>query len=324
VSVLKTSFQALIVGLIATFAGAVVFAQDAPQRPIKILVGIAPGGLPDTMARVLAKSLAESLGQPVTVENRPGAGGNLAARAVASAEPDGYTLLLTGNNHAVNPTLLPSPGFDYEADFAPVTMVAEANMLLVASLSLPARNISELVIMAKQQPTIAMAISPIGTPNHLGAELLEQMAGIDLTFVPYTGIGQALPDLMTGRVQLTIGSIPSVQPHVNKGSLKALAVTRPIRSSFAPDVPTAAESGLPGFDVNAWVCLMAPGKTPPAIVQKLNAEVRKALALPDIRESFERQGVEALTMSPDETAAFIKAESQKWAAVLDKAKIRRP
>src|SRR3954469_13163302 len=178
-------------------------AQDWPQRPLKIMVIAAPGGLPDLMARLVAKHLTESLGQPVVVENRPGAGGNMAALAVAKAAPDGYTLLLTGNNHAVNPTLIPDAGFDYQRDLAPVTMVAEANMVLVAHPSLPANNVGELVALAKQKAgSIAMAMSPIGTPNHLGAELLAQMAGIDLNFVVYPGIGPAMPDLLAGRTHI--------------------------------------------------------------------------------------------------------------------------
>ncbi len=299
-------------------------AQDWPQRPVKILVIAAPGGLPDMMARVVAKHLSASIGQPVVVENRPGAGGNIAALAVAKAAPDGHTLLLTGSNQSVNPTLLPNPGFDYDRDLTPVGMLAEANMILVATPTLAANNISELVALAKRQPgTIQIAISPIGTPNHLGAELLTQMAGIELGIVPYTGIGAATPDLLAGRVHLAISALPSVHPHVVAGALKALAVTRPARSPFAPDIPTAAESGLPGFDLNAWVCIMTTGGTPAPIVQRLNEEIRKIMALPEVRESFAKQGAEPSTMSSTELAAYIKAESAKWAAVLKNAKVKQ-
>ncbi len=314
---------ALLVGAAALF-GAPAGAQDWPQRPVKILVMAAPGGLPDMVARVVAKHLTVSLGQPVVVENRPGAGGNIAALAVAKAAPDGHMLLLTGNNQAVNPTLLPNPGFDYDRDLTPVSMVAEANMLLVATPSLPVKNITELVALAKQQPNaIQVAISPIGTPNHLGAELLTQMAGIELGIIPYTGIGVATPDLLAGRVHLAISAIPSVHPHVVAGTLKALAVTRKARSPFAPDIPTAGESGLPGFDLNAWVCIMATGGTPAPIIQRLNDEIRKIMALPEVRESFAKQGAEPSTMSPAELGAYIKAESVKWAAVLKNAKVKQ-
>ena len=300
-------------------------AQDWPQRPLRIMVIAAPGGLPDAMARLVAKHLTTALGQPVTVENRPGAGGNMAAQAVAKAAPDGTTLLLTGTNQALNPTLIPDPGFDYERDLAPVTMVAEANMLLVAHPSLPANNVAELVTLAKQKPnSVAIAISPIGTPNHSGAELLMQMAGIELTVVPYPGMGPATPDLLAGRVHIAISAIPSMYPHVVAGTLKALAVTRPTRSPFVPDIATVAESGLAGFDVNAWVCLMATGGTPKPVIDRLNAEVRKMMNLPEVKESFARQGLEASTMSPEQLGAYIKAESTKWADVLKNAKVKKP
>jgi tripartite-type tricarboxylate transporter receptor subunit TctC len=310
---------------IALGAQASAGAQDWPQRPLRILVIASPGGLPDAMARLVAKHLTTSLGQPVVVENRPGAGGNMAALGVAKAPPDGYTLLLTGTNQALNPTLIPDPGFDYERDLAPVTMVAEANMLLVAHPSLPANNVKELVALAKQKPnSIAIAISPIGTPNHSGAELLMQMAGIELTVVPYPGIGTATPDLLAGRVHLAISAMSSMFPHVAAGNVKALAVTRPVRSPFAPEIPTVAEQGLPGFDVNAWVCLMATGGTPEPIIARLNAEVRNMMALPEVRENFAKQGLEVSTMSPAELGAYIKTESQKWANVLKNAKVKKP
>ena len=310
----------------AVLAGAIpADAQDWPQRPLKILVIAAPGGLPDAMARLVAKHLTTALGQPVVVENRPGAGGNMAAQGVAKAAPDGTTLLLTGTNQALNPTLIPDPGFDYERDLAPVTMVAEANMLLVAHPSLPANNVRELVALAKQKPaSVAIAISPIGTPNHSGAELLMQMAGIDLTVVPYPGMGPATPDLLAGRVHIAISAIPSMYPHVAAGTLKALAVTRPTRSPFVPHIPTVSESGLPGFDVNAWVCLMTTGGTPAPVIARLNAEVRKMMALDEVRDSFAKQGLEASTMSPEELGAYIKSESVKWANVLKNAKVKKP
>jgi tripartite-type tricarboxylate transporter receptor subunit TctC len=306
-------------------ATALSAAQDWPSRPLRIMVIAAPGGLPDAMARLVAKHLTTALGQPVVVENRPGAGGNMAAAATAKAAPDGYTLLLSGTNHAVNPTLIPDAGFDYERDLAPVTMVAQGNMYLVAHPSLPVNNVAELVALAKQKPSsIGIAISPIGTPNHLGAELLAQQGGIDLTFVPYPGIGPATPDLLAGRVQIAISAISSMHPHVTAGTLKALAVTRPVRSPFAPNVPTVSESGLPGFDVNAWVCLMATGGTPEPVIARLNAEVRKMMDLPEVREAFARQGLEPSTMSPDELRGYIKTESDKWAYVLKNAKVKKP
>jgi tripartite-type tricarboxylate transporter receptor subunit TctC len=301
-----------------------VAAQDWPQRPLRIMVIAAPGGLPDAMARLGAKHLTTALGQPVTGENRPGAGGNMAAMAVAKAQPDGLTLLLSGTNHAVNPTLIPDAGFDYTRDLAPITMVAQGNMVLVAHPSLPAGNVKELIGLAKATPqSVAIAISPIGTPNHLGAELLAQQAGVDLNFVPYPGIGPATPDLLAGRVQIAISAMSSMLPHVNAGNLKALAVTRTVRSPFAPAVPTVAESGLPDFDLNAWVCLMTTGGTPAPVIARLNAEVRKMMELPEVRETFARQALEPSTMSPEELRAYINVDSVKWAGVLKNAKVRK-
>jgi tripartite-type tricarboxylate transporter receptor subunit TctC len=320
----RNLFNFLLACMAVAYGTVPALAQDWPQRPIKIVIGIAPGGLIDVMGRIIATHLSTSLGQPVIVENRPGAGGNIAAKVVATSTPDGYTLLLTGNNHAVNPTLLPNSGFDYKS-FRPIAMIAQANMVLVASNSLPANNITELVALAKRNPkSISIAISPVGTPNHLGAELLAQMAEIDLTLVPYQGVGLAIPDLITNRVQLAIGAISSVLPYISDGSLKALAVTRPLRSALAPNVPTTAESGLPNFDVNAWICLMAPGGTPVSITERLNTEIRKIITLPEVRATFEKQGAELVSMSTSDLAIFIKSETEKWANVLKQMKANQP
>ena len=298
------------------------FAQaDWPKGPLKIVVIAAPGGFPDMAARAVAQRLGPALGQSVVVENKPGAGGNIATLAVAKAAPDGHTLLLTGNNHAVNPTLLPNPGFDYEKDLAPVSMVAQGNMMIVASPTLPANNVAELLAYArKADKPLAFASSAIGTPNHLGAELFAQRSGIEFTIVLYAGIGPAIPDLVTGRVHLAVSALTAAMPLVKDGKLKALAVTRPKRTPFAPDVPTAAESGLPGYDVNAWVCLMTTGGTPQPAIARLNAEVRRIMALPDVVEAFNKQGVEPSTSTPEELSAYIKAEAAKWGDVLKKAK----
>ncbi len=297
--------------------------RDWPQQPIRILVALAAGGLPDSVARIIAPHLSAALGQPVVVENRPGAAGNIAARAVAKSEPNGYTLLLGGLGLAVNPTLAPDPSFDYARDFAPISMLAEGSMVLVATPSFPARNITEFIAVAKEKPgAVSIAISAIGTPNHLGPELLAQMAGVDVILVPYTGISPALSDLMAGRVQLTIGAIPSVMPHVANGTLKALAVTQSTRSSFAPEVPSADEAGLPGFGVNLWICLVAASGTPPAIIQKLNTEVRKIMALPEVRERFARLGAEPSSSSPEALAEHIKAQTVQWSETLKRARVK--
>ena len=297
--------------------------QTWPTRELRILVIAAPGGFPDMTARILATHLSQSLGQPVVVENRAGGGGNIATAAVAKAAADGHTLLLTGNNHAVNPTLLPNPGFDYQRDVSPVTMLAQANMIVLGSPVHGLRTIGDLVALAKQRPKeMSIATAAIGTPNHLGAELLASLTGIDFIFVAYKGIAPAIPDLISGQIHVAIGALPAVLPLVKAGKVNGLAVTRAERSPLAPEIPTAAEAGLAGFDLNAWVCLMTTGGTPPATVNTLNAEVRKIMARPDVRETFLKQGNEPVTSTPEELGAHIRAEAAKWERVLKNARFR--
>jgi tripartite-type tricarboxylate transporter receptor subunit TctC len=308
----------LIAGtLIATVAAAC--AQGwSEAKPIRIEVISAAGGLTDIVPRVLSKYLSQSIGQPVVIEDRPGAGGNIAAGIVAKAVPDGNTLLVTGSNQSVNPILLPHPGFNYDRDLTPLSMAVVAKMLLVAAPSFPASNITDVIKMAKQKPrSISIAISPIGTPNHLGAEMLAQLPDIDLTFVPYGGVGQATPDLIAGRVDLAIGAMPSLLPQVQSGELKALAVTSKERSHLAPDIPTSAEAGLPGLLIDAWICFMATGGTPAPIVARLDQQIAKALALPEVRQAFAKQGVEVLYMNPDQLGKFLKSEAERFAGLLE-------
>ena len=314
---------------IALLTGAVLFtsppvrAQTWPlQKPIRIEVVSAAGGLTDTVPRFLSKYLTASMGQAVIVENRPGAGGNIAAGIVAKAEADGHTLLSTGLNQAVNPTLLPNPGFDYERDLVPVSMAVGTKMLLVASPMFPGKNIADVIRMSKEKPkSISMAISPIGTPNHLGAEVLAQLPDIELTFVPYGGIGPATADLIAGRVDLAIGALPSLLPQIQAGTLKALAVTSTQRSALAPDIPTSAEAGLPGLLIDAWICFMGTGGTPAPIIARLDEEMGKALALPEVREAFAKQGVEIMHMGPQELGQFLKSEASRFGNVLKNSRV---
>lgn len=307
--------------LLAISLPLISWAQAWPTKPLRIMVIAAAGGYPDIGARILATHLSPLLGQPVVVENRAGGGGNIASMAVAKAAPDGYTLLLTGNNHAVNPTLLPDPGFDYEKDFAPVSMLSQATMVVVTSPTLPAKTVSQVIALAKSKP-LALFSGIVGTPNHLSAELFSQMSGVDFTFVTYKGISPALPDLMSGQLHLAIVSLPSVLPLVRAGKLPGIAVTRTTRSPFLPEVPTVSESGLPDYDVNAWVCILTTGGTPAPVVQRLNAEIRKAMAIPEARNAFMNQGTEPWTTTPEELDAYIKAETAKWRSVLKNARAR--
>jgi tripartite-type tricarboxylate transporter receptor subunit TctC len=307
--------------LIATTA--VAAAQNWPlAKPIKIEVISAAGGLTDIVPRVLSNDLGKSIGQPIVIEDRPGAGGNIAAGIVAKADPDGHTLLMTGSNQSVNPTLLPNPGFDYDHDLAPLSMAVVAKMLLVAAPTFPANNIRDVIKIAKDKPrSISIAISPIGTPNHLGAEMLAQFGDIELTFVPYGGIAQAAPDVIAGRVDLAIGAVPSLLPQVQSGALKALAVTSNERSALAPTIPTSAESGLPELLIDAWICFMATGGTPDPIIDRLDKDIANALADPEVQKAFATQGVEALHMSPPQLGAFIQSEAARFSNLLQHSRV---
>ena len=314
-------FFSVLAGVLVVCASGPAQSQAWPSRPVRIAIIVAPGGLPDLVARAVAAQLGPAIGQSVVVENRPGGGGNIATEFVAKAPPDGHTLLVTGPNHAVNRTLIPNPGFDYEKDIVPITMMAEGNLLLVAHPNLAAANVMELIAIAKRKPgSIAFSTSVIGSPNHVGAELIALMSGAEFNVIIYKGIAQAIQEVVSGESQVVIASIQAVLPMVKAGRLKMLALTQARRSRFVPEVPTVAESGLAGFDVNTWICLLATGGTPQPVVDRLNAEVRKIVASSEIRETLERQTAEPWTTSPAETASIIRAESAKWAGVLKNVK----
>jgi tripartite-type tricarboxylate transporter receptor subunit TctC len=303
-------------------------AFDEPNwpaaKPVKFEVSAAAGGLIDMVPRRLSNYLSESIGVPVVVEDRPGAGGNIAAGLVARAEPDGHTLLVTGSNQAVNPMLLPNPGFDYDRDLVPVSMLVASKFLLVASPSFPAKNITDLVKIARQKPkSISIAISAIGTPNHLAAEMLAQFGDIDMTFVPYDSVAQAIPDLIAGRVDLTVAALSSLLPQVRSGALNGLALTSPQRSPLALEIPTAAEAGMPELQIDGWICVLAAGGTPAAIVARLDQEIAKVLALPEVRDPFARQGIESFHMDPNQLGAFLQAEAARFSSLLKHSRFRR-
>jgi tripartite-type tricarboxylate transporter receptor subunit TctC len=312
-----------LVALAATLFAAPAGAQSWPQRPVHIIVITPPGGFPDFAARILANEMTGPLGQPIIVENRSGGGGNIAASAVATAPADGHTILLTGNNHAVNATLLPNPGFDYVKSFAPIGLVATSNMLFVASPTLKAASVADVLQQAHEKPgTLSMAVTQIGTPGHLGAELFLQQGNADITLVPYAGVAKASLDLVSGRVDLMMSAFPAVMTLADAGKLKALAVTRSQRSSIVPSIPTVAESGLPGFDVSGWVALMAPAGTPATIIVQLNTLMRGALAKREVIDAFTKQGLDVTPSSPEELATQMQAEQQKWARVLSRAVLK--
>ena len=313
----------LLLGGLLCAASAQSGVPDWPgTKPIHFEVVAAAGGLVDVVPRTLSNPLAASLGVPVVVENRLGAGGNVAAAVVARADPDGHTLLVTGPNLVVNRTLLPNPGFDYERDLAPVSMLVRSKLLLVASPAFPANTITDVIALAKQKPkSISIAITPIGTPNHLAAEMLAQFGAVDLNFVAYNGIGQALPDLIAGRVDLAVAAISVLLPQVRSGALKALAVTSPQRHPLAPDIPTTAEAGLAALQIDGWICVMATGGTPVPIVARLDSEIGKALAVPEVRDAFAKQGVEIAPMNPNQLGAFLQAEAARFRSLLKNSRV---
>ncbi len=294
-----------------------------PEKPIHMVVGFPPGSQADSVARLLSQKLAEALGKPIVVDNAAGAGGNIAADRVAKAAPDGYTLGLLGSAQIViNPSLYKQV-YDPGKDFAPVSQVTVSPIVLVVHNAVPAKNVQELIKLARARPGELTFASPgSGTGSHLTGELLKSMAGLDIRHIPYKGGPAAIPDLLSGRVTMMFSPIVAVLPVVREGKLRALAVTSLRRSSAVPGLPTIAESGFPGFEVTSWNGLLAPARTPTMIVRKLHLETVKALALPDLRAKLADLGLEGIGNSPDEFAAVIKSEIPKWAKVIKESGIK--
>ena len=294
-----------------------------PNRPIRMVVPFAPGGGSDIIGRLVSLKLAEALGQPVVVDNRPGASANIGAALVANALSDGHTLLLANANFTINPGLFRKMPFDPVKDFAPVSLLANALNVLAVHPGVPAKSVKELIAVAKAQPGKLNFASPgAGTSSHLGGELFKSMAGIDVTTIHYKGAAPAITDLLGGHVSYTITSTLSVLPHVNSGKLRALGVTSLKRSSAMPDLPTIAEAGLPGYEVTNWYGVLTTARTPAPIVDRLNRELVRIVAMPDVREKFLAQGAEPETMSPAAFERFIRAEIAKWGKVIRDAKIQ--
>ena len=294
-----------------------------PTRPIRLLVPFAPGGGSDTTARILSPRLHEAMGQAWVVDNRGGAGGNLAAEIVAKANPDGYTVFLGFNTVlTVNPTLY-KLNFSMEKDLAPVTLLATAQYIMVLHQSVPANNLKEFIALAKQKPGgYNFSSGGMGTPLHLAAELFSKRAGIKMVHVAYKGGGPAAAALLGGEVQVLFGSIASSMPHVKTGRLKAFATTGARRSKVAPELPTMIELGFAGFDVGSWYAFLVPTQTPPAVVRRLRDEAIKVIAIPEVQQALTRQGLEPETSTPQELAARIKSETATWAQVIKEAGIK--
>ncbi|HMS79898.1 MAG TPA: tripartite tricarboxylate transporter substrate binding protein [Burkholderiaceae bacterium] len=297
-------------------------AAGYPRQTVTITVAYAAGGATDITTRVIAQELAKMWGQSVVVENRPGAGGNIGASMIARAKPDGYNLIMVAPAHTVNATLYPNPGYEPIKDFEPIGQVTNMTNMVVAHPSFPAKDIRELLEMAKKPEAVAYASGGVGTSEHMAAELFQFKTGVKMTHIPYKGTGQVIPDLLSGQVKLTFGNMPALLQHIQKGALKPLAVSTAKRSSALPEVPTVAEAGVPGYEVIVWLGLLAPAGTPADVVQKINADVATVLKLPAVRERFASMGLEPAHSSPAEFRRLLESEIDKYATVIRAAKLR--
>ena len=309
----------ITVALIASFGvlAAPAWTADYPARPIRMIVGFVPGGGTDTTARAISAKLGDLVGQQVIVDNRGGAAGNIATELVAKANPDGYTILLgTIAALAINPSLYTTKlPFDSVKDFAPIIQAVDSTNILSVHPSVPVGSVKELIALAKIKP-LNYGSSGVGGTGHLAGELFDTMAGTRMTHVPYKGGGPAMIDLVGGQVQLVFATAASAVPQIKAGKIKGIAVTTAKRSALMPNIPTIAESGLPGFDANNWYGLLAPAGTSRPIIMRLNAEVTKVLAMPDVKDFLFNQGLDPAPGTPEEFGAYIKSEIIKWAKVV--------
>ena len=319
---MKSKLRMMLAAAAIGFGGT-VGAQNFPSHPVTLTVGFAPGGGADTAARFIAQKLAENIGQPVIVENKAGAGGNIAAQHIAAAAPDGYTIHLTSvGPMTVAPHIVAKLPYDPKRDIAPITMGVVFPNVLVVHSGVPAKTLAEFVALAKQKPgQLSYGSSGVGGAGHLAGELFKERAGIDVTHVPYTGGGPAMVDLLGGRIDMYVGVPSTVAPHVNAGKARALATTGAKRTSTMPDVPTVAEAGYPGFEATNWYAFVAPGKTPKELLDFWNRELTKVLNNPQVAAELAKDGLDPAPSTRDELAQYIERESLKWGKVVREATI---
>jgi tripartite-type tricarboxylate transporter receptor subunit TctC len=292
-------------------------AQAFPNKPIRIVVTFTSGGAPDIIARLLGERFTAAWGQPVIIDNKPGSGGNIGADFVAKAAPDGYTLVVgTVGTHSINGALYAKMPYDMVKDFSPVSLVATTPNMLVVNNDVPARTVKELIDLGKHEGKMSFASSGSGTSIHVSGELFKSMTGIDMTHIPYKGRASALPDLLGGRVTMMFDNMPSSLPLVREGKLRALGVTSLTRAAAAPEIPTIAESGLPGFEAVSWFAMFAPAGTPKPVVDKIQAEINHILKMPDIAKRLTDIGLEPVGSTPEDLAAYQRSEIVKWAKVV--------
>jgi tripartite-type tricarboxylate transporter receptor subunit TctC len=313
----------LALGMSLALAAPMAGAQPAwPAKPVKIVVTFPTGGAPDILARLFSEKA--QLGQPVIVDNKPGAGGNIGADIVAKSAPDGYTIVMgTVGTHSINGSVFTKMPYDMVKDFAPISLIASTPNLLVVNNDLPVKTVQDLIAHAKAHPDKLSFGSPgIGTSVHVSGELFKSMAGVQMTHVPYKGRQFAIPDLIGGQIQLMFDNMPSALPMAREGKIRAVAQTGARRSAAAPDVPTVAESGLPGFEATSWFALFAPAGTPREVVEKIAAEAQRIYKLPEVAERLTTLGLDAVLSSPDELAKYQAAEIAKWAKVVKESGAR--
>ncbi len=313
----------LISGVALCVLAASASAQPYPNKPIRFVVGFAPGGGTDVMARTIGAKLGEALGTQVVVENRPGANGNLAAEQTAKAAPDGYTLMIISISHAISRSLYKNLRYDLMKDYAPLSSIATVPNAIVVGPSRPVSSLKELIAQAKAQPgRITYGTSGAGSPEHMAAVMLSLMAGIEMVHVPYKGGALSALDVVAGHVDVGFNTMPVALPHIKSGKMKALAVTDAKRAGVLPEVPTVAESGFPQYSISTWYGIVVPTGTPPEIVSRLNGEIAKILTLPDVRERLAGLGAEPLGGSPDQFGALMQSEVTKFAQVVKDANLQ--
>jgi tripartite-type tricarboxylate transporter receptor subunit TctC len=320
------TFRIAVLGLFLLMAPSAWAQSDPavgyPDRPVRFVVPWPAGGGTDIFARAISEKLQQSLGQPFVVDNRPGASGNIGAAEVARAKPDGYTIMIGTITLATNPALYKTLGFDPIKDLATVTLVAGVPHMLVVNPALPAKNVKELIALAKQSPgKLTYSSAGVGSPFQIAAELFKQSANVDILHVPYKGGAPAIADVIGDHVDMTFANLVAVLPQAQAGQVRALAVTGATRSGAAPDIPTIAEAGLPGYAFSSWFGVLAPAGTPPGIVRKLNVEIVKALRSPEVSTQLSAQGADLIAGTPEQFEAFLKSETAKWNKVIHAAGI---
>jgi tripartite-type tricarboxylate transporter receptor subunit TctC len=319
----RCALACALLSLAAAIAPAAAQTGTYPTKPIRMLVGFPGGGGADVVARILGPRLSESLGQQIIVDNRPGAGSAIASEMAARAPADGYTLVSIGSSHAVNAAFYPKLPYRPAADFSGIVLVSTAPVTITANPGVPVKTLKDLMALAKAKPgQLNYGSAGVNGINHLAAELLKRMAGFDITLVPYKGVAQVLPAVMAGEVQLMFASLPGSIDQIRTGRIRAIAVTSAKRANAAPDIPTVAESGVPGYEASSWFAFLAPAGTPKPVIARLSEETMKALQMREVRDALMRQGMDPTGSTPAEADAYLRSEIAKWTRVVKEAGIR--